>query len=212
VRVTSVLIALNVIVYVWEMATGAFSSDMSLVDHGALVGVLVRQGEWWRIVSGAFLHAGLLHIGLNMFALYQVGRLLEALAGPSRILAIYIVAMIGSGLAVVQFQGNVPTVGASGAIFGLFGALVAVGLRLGRPGRTLVMQVVPIIVINLIFGFSVPNISNAGHIGGLVSGFLAGLAFFMTQRAAFPVEATAYDATTGEQAQAELLPPEEAAQ
>ncbi len=175
--------------------------------HGALVGVLVKRGEWWRIVSGAFLHGGYLHIGLNMFALYQVGTFVEYVAGPWRMLAIYLVAMLGSGLAVTFFQADVPTVGASGAIFGLFGALVAIGLRMGARGRALIGQTLPIIVINLIFGFSVPNISNAGHIGGLLSGFFAGFIFFMMKKPApGPV---VVDAATGEPAQAEYLPPEE---
>jgi membrane associated rhomboid family serine protease len=168
--------------------------------------VLVRQGEWWRIVTGAFLHGGLLHIALNMFALYQVGRFVEAVTGPVRMLAIYLVAMVGSGVAVTLLQPEAPTVGASGAIFGLFGALVAIGLRLGRPGRALIAQTLPIIVINLVFGFSVANISNAGHIGGLLAGFVAGFALFMMRpRAPEPI---VVDAATGEESEAELLPPQ----
>ena len=192
--------------YIWEVTTGGLTSDAALLDHGALLGLLVRQGEWWRIVTGAFLHGGLLHIALNMFALYQVGRFVESVTGPVRMLAIYLVAMVGSGIAVTFFQPDAPTVGASGAIFGLFGALVAIGLRLGRPGRALITQTLPIIIINLVFGFSVPNISNAGHIGGLLSGFVAGFALFMMQRR--PPEPVVVDAATGEESEAELLPPQ----
>jgi rhomboid protease GluP len=185
------------------------SSDSALIAHGALVGVLVRRGEWWRIVTGAFLHGGYLHIGLNMFALYQVGTYVEYVTGPARMLSIYLIAMLGSGLAVTFFQPGVPTVGASGAIFGLFGALVAIGLRMGARGRSLIGQTLPIIIINLIFGFSVPNISNAGHIGGLISGFLAGLILYMVERAVAPP--VVVDASTGELTEAEYLPPEEPA-
>lgn len=172
---TKITIVINVVAYLWELETGALSSNPALINHGALYGVAVLNGQWWRIITGAYLHAGILHIGLNMIALYQVGRLVEMLLGSTRTALLYFISMIGSGLAVVVFTPLEPTIGASGAIFGLFGALVAIGLRLGERGRGLVGQVLPIIVINLIFGFSVPNISNAGHIGGLLSGFLVGL-------------------------------------
>jgi rhomboid protease GluP len=191
------------------VTSGTLTSETALVAHGALVGELVRKGEWWRIVTGAFLHGGYLHIGLNMFALYQVGTFVEYLTGRGRMLLIYVLSMIGSGLAVTFVQPDVPTIGASGAIFGLFGALVAIGLRMGARGRALIGQTLPIIVLNLIFGFSVPNISNAGHIGGLISGFFAGLILYMMQR---PVPTpVVIDASTGEPAEAEYLPPEESA-
>ncbi len=173
---TTALVAVNVLVFAWVAVTGGFASTQSLVDHGALAGVLVERGQYWRIVTAAFLHAGILHLGLNMLALYQVGSFLESLTGTVRYAVIYLVAMIGSGIAVVLFSYFDVTVGASGAIFGLFGALVALGLRLGKRGRSLVMQTLPIIGLNLAFGFAVPHISNAGHIGGLISGFVAGFA------------------------------------
>jgi len=172
---TNVLVAINVAAYIWEVATGALTSDRSLIAHGAIYGPAVKAGEWWRIVTGAFLHGGLLHVSLNMFALFQVGTFLEMLVGPRRMLLTYFLSMIGSGIAVVLFSPDQPTVGASGAIFGIFGALAAIGLRLGPRGRGLVQQTVPIILINLALGFSIPNISSVGHIGGLVTGFLVGL-------------------------------------
>jgi len=86
---------------------------------------------------------------------------------------------VGSGLTVIWFNYDQPTLGASGAIFGLFGALVAVGLRLGRRGRALIGQVVPIVVLNLIFTFAVPGISAAAHVGGLITGFVVGFVLFM---------------------------------
>jgi membrane associated rhomboid family serine protease len=180
VTITNVLIAVNVITYVWLTTTGGLSSDRALYDHGALLGVACTEGgQWWRIVSGAFLHGGLVHIAFNMFALFQVGSIVELLFGKLRYAALYAVALAGSGLAVVYVAPNDLTVGASGAIFGLFGALVAVGLRLGPRGRGLIGQVLPVIVINLVLTFTIPNISAAGHIGGLITGFLAGLILFM---------------------------------
>jgi rhomboid protease GluP len=179
---TNVLIAINVIVFVWEIATGGWGTDSLSLREGALYGPLVAQGQWWRIVTSAFLHGGLLHIAFNMFALFQVGRFLEMLIGSRRMLTIYAISMVGSGLAVYFFAYDQVTIGASGAIFGTFGALVAIGLRLGEHGRSLVMQTLPIIGINLFIGFTVPNISNAGHIGGLLSGFVAGFALVRIRR------------------------------
>jgi rhomboid protease GluP len=181
-RATYTLVALNVAAYLWVAFTGGVADTNSLIAHGALYGPLVARGEYWRILTSAFLHGGLMHIGLNMFALVQVGTYLETLVGSARMLAIYTIALIGSGIAVFLFSPNDVTVGASGAIFGIFGALVAIGLRLGPRGRSLITQTLPIVGLNLAFGFSMPNISNAGHIGGLVSGFLAGLAIFMARR------------------------------
>jgi rhomboid protease GluP len=173
---TNVLVAINLVVFVWEALSGGWSNEYALLREGAMYGPLVAQGQWWRLVTMAFLHGGLLHITFNMIALYQVGTFLEMLIGSARMLLIYAIAMFGASLAVYAFNFDQITVGASGAIFGIFGALVAIGLRLGPRGRSLVAQTLPIIGINLAIGFSIPNISNAGHIGGLLSGFVAGFA------------------------------------
>ena len=206
--VTNVLIIINVLAYLWEVATGIdFSSNRSLYDHGALLGLAVTQnGEWWRIVTGAFLHGGLAHIALNMFALYQLGRFVESFLGPWRMLGIYIFALFGGGLAITYFAPTDMTVGASGAIFGLFGALLAIGVRMGKRGRSLISQTLPILLINLVFTFAIPFISKAGHLGGLASGFVAGLALYaMRTRTPEPV---VVDTATGEIAESEYLPPE----
>jgi membrane associated rhomboid family serine protease len=205
--VTLALVLANVLVYIWEVATGTnFDDNRSLLAHGALFGPLVQQGQWWRVFTGAFLHSGIAHIGLNMFALYQLGLFVEALIGPWRMLAVYTIALIGGGYAVVYFAPNDVTVGASGAIFGLFGALMAIGLRMGQRGRVLISQTLPILVINLVFTFAIPFISKAGHVGGLLSGFVAGLVFFAMKPA--PPVPVVVDQATGERSEAELLPPE----
>jgi len=186
ITMTNVLIAINVIVYIWEVLSGTqMESFNSLVSHGALYGQLVLQGQWWRIFTGSFMHAGIWHIALNMFALYQLGTFVEYALGRWRMLAVYLISLVGGGIAVVVFAPNDPTVGASGAIFGLFGALFAIGVRLGRRGRALIMQTLPILLLNLAFTFAIPFISKAGHLGGLFSGFVAGLVLFMTRRPAF---------------------------
>jgi rhomboid protease GluP len=177
VSLTNILVAINVIAYGWELATGGV--DGPGVARGILFGPAVSHGEWWRIVTGAFLHGGVAHIALNMFALYQVGNIVEQLFGRTRFALIYAICIVGSGLSVLEFNYNVPTLGASGAIFGLFGALVAVGLRMGKRGRVLIGQVLPVIVINLVFTYAFPGISAAAHVGGLITGFVAGLVLFM---------------------------------
>lgn len=178
---TRLLIAINVVVYVWEVTTGDVNSTRSLIAHGALYGPAVSAGEWWRVVTGEFLHGGLLHIATNMFALYQVGRFVELLYGRTRMGAIYAFGILGAGISVLWFNYAETTVGASGAIFALFGALLAAGLQLGARGRSIVQQSAGIIILNLVLGFTVfQHISNAGHIGGLIAGFLLGYVLFLT--------------------------------
>ncbi len=176
---TNLLVLINVVAYVWLISTGGLATNRALFDHGALLGVAAQSGEWWRIVTGGFLHGGLTHIGFNMLALFYVGNDVERLFGKARFALLYAISLIGSGLVVVYFSPEQLTVGASGAIFGLFGALVAVGLRLGSHGRTLIGRVLPVVGINLVLTFTIPNISASGHIGGLITGFFAGLVLFM---------------------------------
>jgi rhomboid protease GluP len=203
--VTIVLILINVAVYVFMEVHGGASENNPYYMAGVLYGPAVRAGEWYRIVTGAFMHEGIPHIALNMFALYQLGSFVETMLGGWRMLVVYAISLVGGGLAVVYFSPNDPTVGASGAIFGLFGALFAIGVRMGKPGRALISQTLPILVLNLVFTFAVPFISKAGHIGGLLSGFAAGLVFYAIRRR--PVAAIVTDTTTGEATEAELLPP-----
>jgi membrane associated rhomboid family serine protease len=175
VSLTNLLVLVNVLAFVWELSTGGPD-----YDHGYLIGrAVVNEGQWWRLFTAAFLHGSIPHVALNMLALYQVGNIVERLFGKLRFALLYVICIVGSGLAVVYFNFNQPTLGASGAIFGLFGALVAVGFRLGPRGRSLIGQVVPIVAINLVFTFAVPGISAAAHIGGLVTGFIAGFILFM---------------------------------
>jgi rhomboid protease GluP len=181
---TRILIAINVLAYVWETTTGDPSDTRSLIEHGALYGPAVAAGEWWRIVSGAFLHASIIHIATNMFALYQVGTFVEMLYGRTRMLLMYAAGIAGSGAAVLLFSFDTTTVGASGAVFTLFGALLAAGVRLGKPGRQIMQQSAGIIVLNLLLGFTLFSgyVSNAAHIGGLIVGIVLGFVLFMGSR------------------------------
>ena len=172
---TRLLVAINVVAYLWQISTGGGPD----YDHGYLIGRnVVERGEWWRIFTAAFLHGSIMHIAFNMIALYQVGSIVERAMGTMRYALVYLVSIVGSGLAVIAFNYDQPTLGASGAIFGLFGALVAIGLSLPPRGMSIVTQTLPIIGINLAFGFLVPGISNAAHIGGLLTGFVIGWLLF----------------------------------
>jgi len=196
---TRILIGINVIAYLWELATGALDSDQALIDHGAMYGPLIAAGQWWRIVTGSFLHGGFLHILFNMVALWQIGLFTERIFGSNRMLLLYTISMFGGGWAIYHFTFGEITVGASGAIFGIFGSLTAAGIMLGERGRSLVTSNIGIIILNLVIGFMAPtHISNAGHIGGLVCGFIAGF-IFMPRRLLRPApvaQQTYYDPNT----------------
>jgi membrane associated rhomboid family serine protease len=160
---------------------GIMGSDTPLLDHLGILGDAsytpggaahgIAAGEYYRLVTAMFMHYGLIHLALNMYSLWILGRPLEALLGPVRFLAIYQVCGLGGGVAAYVFSKPYAlTAGASTAIFGLFGAFFVVLRRL----RLNANQMIPIIVINIVFTLSVPGISVAGHFGGLITGFLVG--------------------------------------
>jgi membrane associated rhomboid family serine protease len=204
--VTRALIALNVLAYVWELYTGALHSDAALIRDGVLVPALVTQNhEYWRIITSAFLHAGIWHIGLNMLSLYWLGRFIEVALRPFRMTVVYFASLIVSGISVVLFSPpDALTLGASGAIFGLFGALFAIGLKFGERGRELVRSNIGILVINLLWTFMVPGISWQAHVGGLISGFILTYVLFYPPR---PVMTRAYDANTGTEYESQVEMP-----
>ncbi len=146
---------------------------------GSAVACATAQGEYYRLFTAMFMHYGIIHLLMNMWALWILGRTLEALFGPARFLAVYLVCGLGGDIAAYVFQPGALTAGASGAIFGLFAVLFVALRRL----RLSTASVVPIIVINLIFTISVPGISIAGHIGGLVTGALVGAGVAYAPRA-----------------------------
>ena len=183
--VTRALIGLNVGVYLAELAGGSgFNANRGyLFEHGALVVSAVygdgspagvAHGEWWRLITAAFLHYGPIHLGLNMLALYWFGTVAEGAIGHLRFLALYLAAGLAGSAGALLLSPNAITVGASGAIFGVLGAmLILEWLATGR----LTGNAMTLIVINLAFTFAVPNISAGGHIGGLVAGILGTYAF-----------------------------------
>jgi membrane associated rhomboid family serine protease len=183
--VTKILIALNVGVYFVQLGMGAgLNADSGWIfDHGALIaskGLLgghlvngVAQGEWWRLISAAFLHHGPIHLGFNMLALWWFGAPVEMFLGRARFLLLYLASGLAGSAGALIASPNAVTVGASGAIFGILGAaLVLERQRLYVLGGS----ALTIIVINIVFTLAVPGISIGGHIGGLIGGGLGTLA------------------------------------
>jgi membrane associated rhomboid family serine protease len=184
---TLALIAINVAFFLAEIGSGGsfgFTGGGSVFRHLALYGPKVADGEWWRIVTGGFLHAGLLHIGFNMFALYILGNLLEPGIGTARFLGVYFVSLLAGSFGALLLTPNTPTVGASGAIFGLMSASFLIARRRGL--EQLASQLGFYVILNLAFTFGVKGISVGGHIGGLVGGALAALAIIAAERRARP--------------------------
>jgi membrane associated rhomboid family serine protease len=169
------LIGINVLVYLVTVAQGAGinSPGGSLFAKWVLFGPAVANGDWWRLLTAAFLHANVLHIGLNMLAVGWLGAPVERFIGHARYLALYLVSgLAGSAGALVATPTGI-TVGASGAIFGILGALLIIEYQ---ATGSLAGQAFTLIVINLAFSFTVSGISIGGHIGGLIGGIAAMLA------------------------------------
>ena len=192
---TIALIAINVVAFVFEILTGPgnFSVYGNAYVDGALCGnavghggncanaILSDGGEWWRVVTSGFLHAGLIHIALNMFVLFVLGRVLEPSIGTPRFVAIYLVSLVaGSAGALLLSDPNDLTVGASGAIYGLFLATLLIARNRGFD--QMVQQLGFYLVLNLVFTFSVSGISIGGHLGGMVGGALCALLVIAAER------------------------------
>jgi membrane associated rhomboid family serine protease len=173
--VTKALIAINVGVFVLSLAQGATigRAGGELFVDGALYGPAVAAGDWWRLITATFLHSGIFHLGFNMLILWIVGAGLEESMGRARFLLLYLVSGLAGSAGALVVDPNSVTVGASGAIFGLLGAL----LVLERQGTYLTGgSVLGLVILNLAITFIVPGISVGGHIGGLVGGALGTLA------------------------------------
>ncbi|MDQ3769960.1 MAG: rhomboid family intramembrane serine protease [Actinomycetota bacterium] len=174
-QVTRALIAVNVVVFLAQLASGGSirGGGGEVYVYGATFGPLIAEGEVWRIATGGFLHGGIFHLGLNMVALWFLGQWLESDVGSRRFGLIYGVSLLGGALGVMLLDPLAATAGASGAIYGLFGALMA-GMR-SRGMDALRSPLGFILGINLLITFTIPNISIGGHLGGLAMGFVVGL-------------------------------------
>jgi membrane associated rhomboid family serine protease len=166
----------------------ATSASSSLINDGGLSAPAIDAGDYWRLLTAGFLHAGLAHLFFNMFSLYILGTLLEPLIGRLRFGLIYFTALLAGSFGALELDPNSLTVGASGAIFGLMGA-AAVVMR-GRGMNLMESGLGVWIVLNLVFTFAVSNISIGGHIGGLIGGTLAALMLFdVRERLRLPEQA-----------------------
>ncbi|KAB7709217.1 rhomboid family intramembrane serine protease [Bacillus aerolatus] len=179
-------IAAQVVVFLLLELSGGSTDAANLIRFGAKFNPLILEGEWWRFLTPVFLHIGFLHLLMNTFALYFLGTAVERIFGRSRFLFIYLFSGFAGTLASFALNSSL-SAGASGAIFGCFGALLYFGFIYPRLFfRTMGMNVIIVILINLVFGFSVPGIDNAGHIGGLIGGFLAtGAVHFPAKKKSF---------------------------
>jgi membrane associated rhomboid family serine protease len=178
--VTKTLIGLNVLVFFINLAQGSTLSRVSgsLFEKGALyIGSPftsgLADGEWWRLITSAFLHGSLIHLGLNMLVLWIVGTPVEQAIGRGRFLALYIVSGLAGSAGALLFDPGAITVGASGAIYGILGAALVLE---SQGSHVLGGQAFGLIVFNLVLTFAIPNISIGGHLGGLAGGALAMLA------------------------------------
>jgi membrane associated rhomboid family serine protease len=173
--VTKVLVALNVAVYLLELGAGGNVNGTGnrIYLEGVLFGPFVADGEWWRLFTAMFLHYGPLHLGFNMLALWWFGAAVEQVLGRGRYLLLYLVSGLAGSAGALIFSPENPTVGASGAIFGILGAAVVLERQ-----RTYVLGggALGIIVLNLVITFAIPGISIGGHLGGLAGGALGILA------------------------------------
>jgi len=181
---TYALIAINVIAFIAEIGAGGNFTNGTLIHDGGLAGVPVANGDWYRIVTAGFLHAGPLHLLFNMYVLYICGTLLEPGIGTPRFLAIYFVSLLGGSFGALLLSPHDLTVGASGAIFGLMAAVLVVAR--GRGIDQIASQFGLFIVLNLALSVAIPGISIGGHLGGLIAGGLAALVLVGAERSSAP--------------------------
>jgi membrane associated rhomboid family serine protease len=180
---TYVLIALNVAAYLVEIAAGGGGlspgGSSILFDFG-LYGPFVAEGEWYRLLTSGFLHASIIHVGFNMFALFWLGRLLEPAIGTPRFVALYFTSLFAGSLGAILLSPDTLTIGASGAVFGIFGATFIIARSRGVDA--LASSIGVILLLNLAITFGNPEISIGGHLGGLVGGVLCTLFILAGER------------------------------
>ncbi|MEI6886826.1 MAG: rhomboid family intramembrane serine protease [bacterium] len=177
IAICTVLFLIVWIPYIF-LAGGIDANPVSLVNFGANFGSFVQMGEYWRLITANFLHGSVLHLVFNMYSLYTIGNFVESYFSRTKFFTIFILTGVVASFTSYIFNNTGFSVGASGAIFGLLGLLLAQTIKtqnsylpeLPIDKRNLIL----IILLNLVFGFIVPGIDNMAHIGGLVSGFLLG--------------------------------------
>ena len=156
--------------YILPIATGTYDE---IIANYSIYGPSIRAGQYYRLLTGAFLHANLVHLLFNCYALTIIGTQLESFLGKTKYILIYLFSAIIASLFSMTFAGNYCSIGASGAIFGLMGSLVYFGYHYRvYLGNVVKSQIIPLILMNLALGFILPGVDNSAHIGGLLGGAL----------------------------------------
>ncbi|MEQ8156058.1 MAG: rhomboid family intramembrane serine protease [Clostridiaceae bacterium] len=178
--ITAGLIGINILVFLYTAYLSGSIMDINvavLYYSGAKVTELIKAGEYWRLLTSAFLHGGLIHIAVNMYSLFYTGNYAEKIYGKRNFLGIYFLSAAGASL--MSMITDSISVGASGAIFGLLGALLIFAYKeKDKIGKGFLKNLLSIVAINLVMGLMLPNIDNFGHIGGLLTGVAAGYLFY----------------------------------
>lgn len=177
--ITMGIIAINVTMYLvtaylsYSVGGSIFNSDTNvLIMLGAKVNNLIAQGQYFRLISCMFLHGGIVHLGVNMYSLYAIGPMVEKVYGKTKYIAIYFVSGICASIFSYVFSTNV-SIGASGAIFGLLGAVLVYAIKSkGKTGNAFIRSILSVIFINIFIGATLPNIDNFAHVGGLLGGMI----------------------------------------
>lgn len=177
---TYALLCIYAVVFGLATLAGGTEDPDVLLDFGAMFGPYISEGEYWRLFSATFLHSGIMHLGFNGLSLFIFGQMVERWYGHARFALVYVLSGLAGSVSSYLFNSIAIGAGASGAIFGVIGALAAFFLiqrrAFGKYAQNSLFGIVVIIAINIFFGISTPGIDNWAHGGGLVSGFLLGLA------------------------------------
>ena len=174
--ITYILIAVNIFMFLLTNVVGSSMEVQTLVDFGALYTPYVKAGEYYRLITCSFLHIDIFHIAFNMYALYVVGSQLESFYGKTKFITIYFFSALMGSLFSCLFTDAV-SAGASGAVFGLFGALIYFGNHYKvYLGNVIHSQIIPLLIFNFALGFMIDGIDVSAHIGGLIGGYLISMA------------------------------------
>lgn len=187
--ITYTLIAINILFFIIPVLFGEYSSVIDKLCNNAS---LIRNGEYYRLLTCMFVHNGIVHLTLNCYSLYVLGTQMESFLGKIKFTIIYIVSGLAGSLLSMAIMKGVPSVGASGAIFGLLGSMIYFGYHYRvYLGNVIKSQIIPITLLNLAIGFIIPGIDNSAHIGGLIGGTL------MTMALGIDNKSTAFEKVNG---------------
>lgn len=195
--VTYTIILINIIAFLLMYVLGNGSTDArTLIEFGANYGPLVKLGDYYRLITCAFLHIGPIHLLLNCYAIYIIGPQIENFFGKTKYIILYLVSALSASLLSIIFSDSI-SAGASGAIFGLLGSLLYFGYHYRvYLGNVIKSQIIPLILINLFYGFIVSGIDNAAHIGGLIGGILISMGLGVKYKSSKSEQINGYILTT----------------